>query len=134
MKIPFLYFSFAVASTLVNLLSQEMVTNIDALSSSIVPAMLFGTFTGLVTKFYLDKYFIFKYKTENIGHNSKVFFLYTSTGIATTAIFWGCEMGFDVIFKTKEMRYFGAVLGLSIGYLIKYQLDKKYVFIGKTIS
>ena len=26
------------------------------------------------------------------------------------------------------MRYLGGVIGLMIGYIIKYQLDKRYVF------
>ena len=32
------------------------------------------------------------------------------------------------VFETKEMRYLGGVLGLAIGYLAKYHLDKRYVF------
>ena len=41
-------------------------------------------------------------------------------GLATTVIFWG--------FETKEMRYLGGIIGLAIGYLTKYHLDKRYVF------
>jgi hypothetical protein len=32
------------------------------------------------------------------------------------------------------MRYIGGVLGLSIGYYIKYQLDKRFVFVDKSIK
>ena len=49
-------------------------------------------------------------------------------GLGTTAIFWGFEFSFDYLFDLKEMRYFGAVMGLSIGYYLKYKLDKKFVF------
>jgi hypothetical protein len=27
------------------------------------------------------------------------------------------------------MRYLGGIIGLSIGFYVKYQLDKKYVFV-----
>jgi len=46
----------------------------------------------------------------------------------TTFIFWGTEIGFDAFFENENAKYFGAVIGLSIGYIIKYFLDKKYVF------
>jgi hypothetical protein len=49
-------------------------------------------------------------------------------GLATTFIFWGFEFGFQHLFETKEMRYLGGIIGLAIGYLTKYQLDKRYVF------
>lgn len=50
-------------------------------------------------------------------------------GLVTTLLFWITEYTFDLWFATKTMRYVGAVIGLSIGYVAKYQLDKKYVFI-----
>ena len=37
-------------------------------------------------------------------------------------------VGHHHIFETKEMRYLGGVIGLAIGYLTKYHLDKRYVF------
>ena len=53
-------------------------------------------------------------------------------GIFTTIIFWGTEIAFDVIFKSAGAKYIGAIIGLGIGYIIKYFLDKKYVFIHNT--
>ena len=50
-------------------------------------------------------------------------------GLVTTAIFWGFEFTFDAIYQTKEMRYVGGVIGLAIGYYVKYQLDKRFVFV-----
>jgi len=49
-------------------------------------------------------------------------------GLATTLIFWGFEFSFHYFFETKEMRYLGGVIGLAIGYLTKYHLDKRFVF------
>ena len=87
-----------------------------------------GTGFGLVVKYILDKKYIFQYKTETPAHNRQIFFLYTIMGILTTMIFWGFELGFHYFFQTKEMRYLGGILGLMIGYICKYYLDKRYVF------
>ena len=49
-------------------------------------------------------------------------------GISTTIVFWTTESMFWLIWKTEMMREFGAIIGLSIGYILKYRLDRKYVF------
>jgi putative flippase GtrA len=43
-------------------------------------------------------------------------------------IFWGTETVFWLTWKTDAMREIGAIIGLSIGYFVKYHLDKRYVF------
>ncbi|MCL1962124.1 MAG: GtrA family protein [Desulfovibrionaceae bacterium] len=48
--------------------------------------------------------------------------------MATTVIFWGFEFGFHAPFGTRWMRYLGGVIGLAIGYVAKYGLDKRFVF------
>ena len=83
---------------------------------------------GLVVKYILDKRYIFRFRARDAAHDGKTFVLYTLMGLATTLIFWGFEFGFDHIFETKEMRYLGGIIGLAIGYLTKYHLDKRYVF------
>jgi len=52
-------------------------------------------------------------------------------GVFTTVIFWGFEIGFNYIFTNPQAKYVGAIVGLSIGYIIKYFLDKKFVFTEK---
>jgi putative flippase GtrA len=76
----------------------------------------------------LDKRYIFRFRTRDVAHNTRTFALYTIMGLATTVIFWGFEFAFNHVFQTREMRYLGGVIGLAIGYLTKYQLDKRYVF------
>ena len=49
-------------------------------------------------------------------------------GIGTTSIFWVTETAFWFVWKTDIMREFGAIIGLSIGYTIKYRLDRRFVF------
>ena len=91
-------------------------------------SIIVGTGTGLVVKYLLDKRFIFRFKPQNVSHDSRTFVLYTLMGVVTTAIFWGFEYGFWHAFGTAQMRYLGGVIGLVIGYLAKYHLDKKFVF------
>ena len=95
---------------------------------SVFISMIVGTGFGLITKYFLDKNFIFKFHSRNFLENSRTFLLYTIMGLATTLIFWCFEFFFHYLFNTKEMRYVGGVIGLTIGYLAKYQLDKRYVF------
>jgi len=126
--IAFKYFICAVISTLVNLVFQYLSFQAYSGFADIYVAMFIGTLAGLVTKYLLDKKYIFYHKPENNKQDAKKFISYTLTGGITTIIFWGTELGFDVIFGGEIAKYAGAVLGLSIGYIAKYKLDKKYVF------
>ncbi|VVD28312.1 GtrA family protein [Paraburkholderia dioscoreae] len=87
-----------------------------------------GTGVGLVIKYMLDKKFIFRFQATSAVHDGTTFILYTAMGLATTVIFWGTEAVFQAVFHTDFMRYLGAVLGLTVGYIVKYNLDKNYVF------
>ena len=90
--------------------------------------MFFGTFLGLITKYFLDKKFIFYYRSKNKIDDGKKFFMYSFFGIFTTLVFWGFEISFDAVFKSDLAKYVGALLGLVIGYILKYFLDKNFVF------
>lgn len=129
MKLAARYAFFAVIATLVNLLTQELVVQLYTESDSLILSLLAGTATGLVTKYLLDKHYIFEYQTRNIGHESRAFTLYSIMGLATTAVFWGFEIGFDYLFDSRAWRYIGGAIGLAIGYWLKYNLDKRFVFI-----
>lgn len=128
MNIAIAYTFFAIIATLVNLFSQWVVFNILDWQYEIVLAMLMGTLMGLITKFYFDKIFIFKDRASLPSDVSKQFVIYAMFGVFTTIIFWVFELSFDAIFSHESAKYIGAALGLSIGYLIKYALDKRYVF------
>lgn len=127
-KVGLAYTFFAFIATIVNILSQDTFLRLYSKTYSITISIFVGTLTGLVIKYYLDKKYIFKYKTTHSTQNKKLFILYSLMGLITTTIFWGFELGFNYIFQNKEMRYFGGVIGLIIGYILKYQLDKKFVF------
>jgi len=129
MKLVFNYTLFAVFSTVANILSQDISIQIYSGAYAVYLSMIVGTAIGLIVKYLLDKKFIFRFQVRNAAHDSQTFVLYTVMGVVTTVIFWGFELGFDYLFGSKEMRYLGAVLGLGIGYVIKYQLDKRFVFV-----
>lgn len=129
MKILTLYSLFAVIATAVNIACQELTINIYQGVFYLFMSVLVGTLAGLIVKYVLDKKYIFKYQTKNAKHDGKTFILYAFMGVLTTVIFWGFEFGFHYLYETKEMRYLGGIIGLMIGYVTKYLLDKKYVFI-----
>lgn len=128
MKFVFLYALLAAIATAVNIATQDIASRLYDGPASVAIAMFLGTGTGLVVKYLLDKRYIFKFRARDAAHDSKTFALYTLMGLATTTIFWGFELGFDHVFENRTMRYVGAVIGLSIGYLTKYYLDKRFVF------
>ncbi len=125
------YSIFALISTLFNLLFQYISFFLYSGFASLYLAMFIGTLAGLVVKYVLDKKFIFYHKPKDKKDDATKFALYSLMGVFTTIIFWGTEIAFDKIFDEQNAKYLGAVIGLSIGYIIKYFLDKKFVFIDK---
>ena len=113
---------------MVNLLKEEFSLLIYDDSLSLYTAVLTGTIAGLISKYWFDKHYIFVFVTESAKHNLHTFVIYTLTGGFTTFLFWSFEIGFEFWFGTRIARYTGAVIGLSLGYVVKYQLDKRYVF------
>lgn len=128
MSITVKYIIFAITSTLVNLLFQYISFSIYSGFLELYVAMFFGTIAGLILKYLLDKKFIFYHKSKNKQDEGRAFFLYSLMGLFTTLIFWGFEIGFDYLFENDSSKYIGAVIGLTIGYILKYFLDKRFVF------
>ena len=126
MCIALLYALFCVVAIVVNIGSQDLALRLWP--TGIWLSIVVGTGTGLIVKYLLDKRLIFRFKPQNVAHDSKTFVLYALMGIVTTAIFWGFEYGFWRAFGTAEMRYSGGVVGLVLGYIAKYHLDKQFVF------
>jgi len=126
--IAFRYILFAIISTVVNLSFQYLSFFIYDGFLSLYLAMFLGTLAGLILKYVLDKKYIFFHETKSKKDDGKKFLLYSLMGVFTTIIFWGFEIGFDYLLNFENAKYLGAVLGLSIGYIVKYNLDKKFVF------
>lgn len=128
MKLTLNYLIFALLATAANIGTQDIVIRGYNGAYAIVISVVVGTSVGLIVKYLLDKRYIFLFRAKNAVHDSQTFLLYTLMGLATTTIFWGFELGFHYVFETKEMRYLGGVFGLIIGYLVKYRLDRRFVF------
>jgi len=127
-KLAVVYTLLAIVATAFNIGSQDIVIRVYDGAYAVTLSILVGTAVGLIVKYVLDKRFIFRFKAQGAAHDAKTFALYTLMGVITTIIFWGFEYAFDAIFETKELRYLGGAIGLGIGYLVKYRLDKKFVF------
>lgn len=126
-RIAVLYSLFAALSIAVNIGTQILV--VATLDRWAIPAsILAGTATGLVTKYLLDKRWIFSHVSTDGLHEARTFLLYTAMGVLTTFVFWGTEYLFHILFHGDGMRYLGGVLGLVAGYVGKYRLDSRFVF------
>ncbi len=123
-----LYIYFAIIATIINIFSQYLVFELYENQYTIYFAIIIGTTLGLISKYIMDKVYIFKYDSENIYDYSKNFIAYIITGIFTTLIFWSFEFSFYILFDDEIAKYIGAIIGLSIGYTVKYILDKNFVF------
>ncbi len=122
------YAAFALLAVLANLATQRMVLWSGDTPPRFVLAVAAGTLVGLVVKYALDKRWIFFDASTGLRAHGRKFTLYSAMGLVTTAIFWGTETAFWLAWQTHTMREVGAVLGLAIGYTVKFHLDRRYVF------
>ena len=131
-KIAVLYTLFAVLSTAINIGSQMLFIWVYKGAFSVEISILVGTAMGLPLRYLLEKRYIFNFTSKNLVHDGKLFVFYSAMGVITTLIFWSTEYAFHLIYDTDFMRYLGGVIGLSVGFYVKYQLDKKYVFVNSS--
>lgn len=117
-----LYFGFAVVATILNLICQNILIFLEY---EVYLQILGGTLIGLLSKYYLDRQYVFKDTKTNIAGS---FILYSLFGALLTPLWWLIELIFIYLFGTILAQNFGAILGLAICYYLKYLLDKKYVF------
>ncbi len=123
------YAVFALIAMAVNVVCQWASLALYARLYSLYAAMFLGTLAGLIVKYVLDKQYIFYYQVKNRVDNLGKFVLYSVMGVVTTLIFWGFELSFNALFSGRPAKFVGATIGLTIGYLIKYRLDKRFVFV-----
>jgi putative flippase GtrA len=144
-----LYFIFAVCMILLNYIIQKInelvispficsafggidfIQNLYCSTSLINVPELIGSIAAVgityIIKFFLDKYLVFKKTSLKIKETSQEFFKYFGFAILTTIE----NVGIQFVLRT----FFGAplevsiIVALSIGYITKFFLDRKYVFI-----
>lgn len=135
-----LFMVFAVISTGINLGSQAIIkatlSDITLLNHTFfqleyyfIIQLLTGTILGFVSKFILDKYYVFQSRNTTLTQTFKQIVLYGLMAILTTLVFWSVEIGFKMIFEFNGADLVGGILGLSIGYTMKFFLDNKFVFL-----
>jgi len=128
------YAFFAAIATAANLGAQWGVLRVWRLAMgprdafALIVAMACGTALGLAIKYGLDKRFIFRDRSTGARVHARKFGLYSAMGLVTTAIFWTSELVANRIDPTGSLIYLGGAIGLTVGYLVKYQLDRRFVF------
>ncbi|MCK9541203.1 MAG: GtrA family protein [Novosphingobium sp.] len=128
------YALFAALATLANLAVQRLVLMAGYGTVAFAAAVVAGTLAGLVLKYALDKRWIFFDRSSGVAAHGRKFTLYTAMGLVTTAIFWASETAAWLVWRSDLAREAGAVLGLAVGYVVKYRLDRRFVFTGPARS
>jgi putative flippase GtrA len=121
------YLVFAAISTVANLLGQEVTSRVVP-AAPLALSILVGTAMGFAVKYVLDKRWIFKDPYTTRKEEMRKIWYYGLFSVLTTLIFWGFEVAFWTVWGTKAAKYTGAVLGLSIGYALKFMLDRNFTF------
>lgn len=138
------YLVFAGISIVLNLLVQKTIYFIlkylkydfleiyfysQKITISFIIQILSATIIAFIFKYVVDKLIIFKDKTAYFSkkHFKQIFF-YGSFAVFTTLIFWGFEFCFKLVFSFSNAEIIGGLIGLLIGYSIKFLLDRKFVF------
>lgn len=125
------YALFAAIAAGINLATQFICLRLYGGPGRLAVAIAAGTLAGLVAKYVLDKRWIFFDTTQGARAHAERFSLYTLTGVFTTAIFWGTEGAVAFFSESEPARLSGGALGLAIGYITKYHLDRRFVFRGR---
>ena len=123
------YASFAGIATAANVASQAASLSLYHGYGGLMVSVLAGTAIGFIVKYVLDKHLIFFDKRASATRELTKVVLYGVTAIVTTIVFWSAEFGFWIMWRTALAKYAGAVIGLGIGYMIKYLLDRRFVFV-----
>lgn len=85
-----------------------------------------------VIKFFFDKFIVFQKKSTDIKETSQEFVKYFLFAILTTVENIGIQFIFTNFLGTPLEISF--IVALSIGYITKFFLDRKYVFIEREVS
>jgi putative flippase GtrA len=133
-RIALKYAQIACVSTAANIGCQAVVIAIYSGPRAVPISVLVGTAAGLPIKYVLEKRHVFDFRTVGMQHDARLFTTYTFYGVFTTGLFWFTEYVFHTAFGTNAMRYLGAAIGLALGYTLRYQLDKRFVFVSTTSS
>lgn len=93
----------------------------------VMVGIVLGVGVGFVVKFVLDKFVVFKRMQVNLRETSREFATYLAFSLFTTVVInFGGEY---LLWGVLGLHYIAAAaISLTIGYTVKYFLDRKYVF------
>lgn len=120
------YVAFAILSTIVNIAAQDLTMRFVA--ANVALSIGAGTVSGFAVKYWLDRRFIFNSRYTGVASEARKIGFYGLFSVFTTLTFWAVEIAFWMVWQTDFARYTGAVIGLGIGYVAKYALDKHITF------
>ena len=103
-RIAAIYALVSAVATACNLLTQAASMALYQGPHAIALSVLAGTASGLPVKYALEKRFVFLFKANDLAHDTRLFVLYGFMGVFTTAVFWGVEYAFHVLFGSDAMR------------------------------
>jgi putative flippase GtrA len=118
---PFICINFGTIELIHNLYCSLTPFNMPELIGSILAVGI-----TYIIKFFLDKYLVFKKKGSKLKETSKEFVKYFLFAIITTLENIGIQFLLSNFLKFPLELSF--IIALSIGYLTKFFLDRKYVF------
>jgi putative flippase GtrA len=122
------YAAFAVVATALNFAAQQGALALYRGPFDVPASIVAGTAVGFVVKYGLDKYFIFDERELEAGHMTRQVALYGLTAVASTLVFWAMEIVFWIATGDVPWKYFGGAIGISLGYVLKFLLDRRWVF------
>lgn len=131
-RLVLLYSTFAALATGVNLLCQYAVLSSWDDRRAVLLALVVGTIAGMPVKYVLDKRYIFRFSTERLSDETRMFATYVVFAGVTTVIFWGCELLAGLIHPSNAAHLIGGAIGLAIGYTMKYRMDRAWVFVERS--
>lgn len=131
-RIAVLYILIAVLSIVINVGTQMLSMWGYKGPISVEISILVGTVASFPLRFLLEKRYIFNFRSKDVSQGGGIFVLYGGTSIIPTLIFWGTEYSFHLACGSDLARYAGAIAGLGVGFYVKYQLDRKYVFVHRS--
>ncbi|PJI91468.1 putative flippase GtrA [Yoonia maricola] len=130
---PFVRYAIsAVVSVVANLVAQQF-TVVGMPAAPLMASIIVGTIVGFIVKYVIDKTWTFREAYTTHKGEARRITLSGLFSVLTTLIFWAFELGFYAVWQTDFAKYTGAVVGLSIGYIIKFWLDRRHVFREATV-
>lgn len=128
LSVPVRYALSSALATGTNIAVQKGVAWFACGRLSLYVTMLCGAAAALVVKYFLDKRFIFCYRPPSRSDGAVRVILYLTISFFAAAVFWAVEVSVQALFSFAAARYAGAAIGLILGYSLKYELDKRFVF------